>query len=58
LSQTRPDLRISFSAGLTAYQFGEPLNSTIERADQALYLAKANGRGRTERAKLNTAELV
>jgi PleD family two-component response regulator len=51
-------LRISFSAGLTAYQFGESLNGTIERADQALYLAKAHGRNRTERAATPSAELA
>jgi diguanylate cyclase (GGDEF)-like protein len=58
VSHTRPDLRISFSAGLTAYQFGESLNGTIERADQALYLAKAHGRNRTERAATPSAELA
>ncbi|MFZ5521674.1 MAG: GGDEF domain-containing protein [Pseudomonadota bacterium] len=43
-----PSLRISFSAGLTAYQPGEALDATIERADRALYCAKAHGRSRTQ----------
>ena len=41
-------LRVRFSAGLTAFHTGEPIEKAIERADQALYHAKANGRGRSE----------
>jgi diguanylate cyclase (GGDEF)-like protein len=44
----QPDLRVTFSAGLTTYQVDEPIVATIERADQALYQAKATGRNRTE----------
>jgi diguanylate cyclase (GGDEF)-like protein len=44
-----PDLRVTFSAGLTTYQVDEPIVATIERADLALYQAKASGRNRTER---------
>ena len=45
---SEPSLRIRFSAGLTAYQPGEALDATIERADRALYCAKAHGRSRTQ----------
>jgi diguanylate cyclase (GGDEF)-like protein len=42
-----PDLpRISFSAGLTARRGNEPLADTVNRADKALYQAKAAGRDR------------
>ncbi|NIY76710.1 GGDEF domain-containing protein [Thalassospira sp. HF15] len=36
--------RITASIGVATYQLGEPLTRVIERADKALYLAKANGR--------------
>ncbi|WP_044827284.1 GGDEF domain-containing protein [Thalassospira sp. HJ] len=36
--------RITASIGVATYQLGEPLSRVIERADQALYLAKENGR--------------
>ena len=49
LSRTVPDLAVTFSAGLACFQQGEPLAHTIDRADQALYRAKAAGRNRTER---------
>ena len=39
-----PDLKPTFSAGLTAYDELEPLDVCIERADRALYAAKAAGR--------------
>ena len=42
-----PDLRPTFSAGLTDYTVAEPLHTCIERADRALYRAKAEGRNRT-----------
>jgi diguanylate cyclase (GGDEF)-like protein len=42
-----PDLRVTFSAGLTGYDDVEELSICIERADQALYRAKAEGRNRT-----------
>ncbi|MBC7699913.1 diguanylate cyclase [Aquabacterium sp.] len=40
-------LPVTFSAGLTNHPSGEPLRETLERADQALYAAKAQGRNRT-----------
>ncbi len=49
MSQGVPDLRLSFSAGLTSYESDELLTRTIDRADQALYQAKAAGRSRIVR---------
>jgi diguanylate cyclase (GGDEF)-like protein len=42
-----PDLQITFSAGLSVCRAGETLEAVIERADQAMYQAKAQGRNRT-----------
>ena len=42
----RMHLRVSFSAGLTAWRPGEPLRDALARADHALYEAKASGRDR------------
>lgn len=39
-----PELKVTFSAGLTGYEEGERLHDCIERADAALYRAKAQGR--------------
>jgi diguanylate cyclase (GGDEF)-like protein len=39
-------MRVSFSAGLTAWRSGEPLRDALARADRALYEAKASGRDR------------
>lgn len=44
-----PDLRVAFSAGVTHYDADEMLTRTIDRADRALYMAKAAGRNRTMR---------
>jgi diguanylate cyclase (GGDEF)-like protein len=40
-------IRITVSTGLTAHLAGESLQQTLERADRALYDAKAQGRNRT-----------
>jgi diguanylate cyclase (GGDEF)-like protein len=39
-------MRVSFSAGLTAWRSDEPLRDALARADRALYEAKASGRDR------------
>jgi diguanylate cyclase len=38
---------VTFSAGVTLWQAGEPLGSSLERADSALYEAKRTGKNRT-----------
>ena len=42
-----PELKVTFSAGLTGYDDVEELSTCIERADRALYRAKSEGRDRT-----------
>lgn len=44
-----PQLRVSFSVGITAYRPGESIDDTLGRADEALYAAKAQGRNRIVR---------
>jgi diguanylate cyclase (GGDEF)-like protein len=41
-----PHLQVTFSAGLSAHQPGEPTERAIARADAALYQAKTAGRNR------------
>jgi diguanylate cyclase len=38
---------VTFSAGVTAWRVGEPLDAALERADAALYEAKRTGKNRT-----------
>jgi len=38
---------VTFSAGVTALREGEPLETALERADEALYEAKRSGKNRT-----------
>ncbi len=43
---SEPDLRVTFSAGLAIHAPGESIERMIERADEALYEAKRQGRNR------------
>lgn len=47
VSESVPHLRITFSAGMAAYGEHSEVKQAIERADKALYVAKADGRNRT-----------
>jgi diguanylate cyclase (GGDEF)-like protein/PAS domain S-box-containing protein len=42
----------TFSAGIAVHPFGATATQTLHRADEAMYLAKRNGRNRTEAADL------
>lgn len=44
VSPQAPQLRVSFSAGITTYRPGEAIDEALARADRALYAAKAKGR--------------
>jgi len=44
LVPSMPDLTVTFSAGLAAFETEESIHGCIERADKALYEAKAAGR--------------
>ncbi|MEY2838002.1 MAG: hypothetical protein RJB60_301 [Pseudomonadota bacterium] len=46
LSGQQPDLRLTFSAGVAVHAASASLAHTLERADAALYQAKAEGRDR------------
>jgi diguanylate cyclase len=41
------EVLVTFSAGVTAWRVGEPLQTALERADEALYEAKRTGKNRT-----------
>lgn len=43
-----PDIRLTVSIGIARYEVGESLETTIHRADIALYKAKEAGRNRVE----------
>ncbi|MEI7668290.1 MAG: GGDEF domain-containing protein, partial [Erysipelotrichaceae bacterium] len=44
----KPDQEITFSIGITHYQPFDTVDSLVLRADKALYLAKYNGRNRSQ----------
>jgi diguanylate cyclase (GGDEF)-like protein len=50
LATSQPQLRATLSAGVATHQPHEALEHTLERADRALYAAKAGGRDRCEAA--------
>ena len=50
VTQSDPSLRVTFSAGVGNHLRDETLTRTIDRADRALYAAKAAGRQRIMRA--------
>lgn len=58
VAERAPQLRVSFSAGVADYQAGEMLTRTIDRADRALYAAKAAGRNcvRRDRTLLSSTQ--
>ncbi len=43
VTEADPQLRVTFSAGVANHQRDETLTRTIDRADRALYAAKAAG---------------
>ena len=47
----RPDLKVTFSAGIAALTGAETMEEAVARADVALYRAKQSGRNRTEVAE-------
>lgn len=54
VSEQVPDLRVHFSAGVAQHHHGRALDQTLERADRALYMAKAAGRNRSQTARDST----
>ncbi len=51
-----PALRVNFSAGVACYDVHEAVGDTINRADQALYAAKAAGRAQSQLAATPVAD--
>jgi len=54
-TRRHPQLQVDFSAGVCEHREGKSLPQTLEAADQALYRAKGQGRGRVETATPLTA---
>jgi diguanylate cyclase (GGDEF)-like protein len=48
MSGAIPELRVTFSCGVTTRGPGDTIEQVIERADHAVYRAKHSGRDRTE----------
>ena len=46
-SEVAPGFSVTFSCGVACYQPGESIDALIQRADEALYRAKADGRNCT-----------
>jgi len=49
--QARPELQVTFSAGIAVYHADETIMQTVARADEALYAAKLKGRNCTVTAR-------
>ena len=47
----RPEIEVSLSVGVTLYDADEPIETSISRADGALYEAKTAGRNRCVAAR-------
>lgn len=58
LGDLAPDLRISISLGVAELQPRETLDGLIARADQALYLAKQQGRNRVMSSQVGPPQAV
>ena len=56
ISDSIPDLRLGFSAGVAGSADGETLDEMLERADRALYVAKGLGRARSVLAEAGVAK--
>ena len=50
--------RVTVSVGATVFELDEPVEAAIERADEALYRAKNNGRNRIEISRPETSAAV
>jgi len=46
-SEVAPGFGVTFSCGVACYQPGESAEALLQRADEALYRAKADGRNCT-----------
>lgn len=57
VSERVPELRVHFSAGVAQHHHGRALEQTLERADRALYMAKAAGRNRSQAARDSTTPI-
>jgi diguanylate cyclase len=55
--QAHPELRVSFSAGISIHVASSTLGHTLERADAALYEAKHQGRNRINLAPMSQSML-
>ncbi len=50
------EIQFTVSLGLTAYQSNDTVDTIVGRADQALYIAKGNGRNRVEQLRVQASD--